>query len=107
MSRLRSYYHGRIQDSTFELNLAPMLDVLTVLITVLLVSFQSIRLGILDGLIPQPVLTALEKDRKTTERQLTIAVKMNPKTGFTIDVTEGSKPRKIEVPNVDGKMDLV
>jgi biopolymer transport protein ExbD len=105
---LRSYYHGRIQDSTFEINLAPMLDILTVLITVLLVSFQSVRLGLLDGLIPQPVLNALEQDRKKTDRQLQIAVKMNPKTGFVIDVTEtGKKPTKIDIPNIAGKMDLV
>lgn len=107
MSSLRTYYHERIQDSTFELNLAPMLDVLIVLITVLLVSFQSVRLGILDGLIPQPVLTALEKDRKKNEREVQIAVKMNPKNGFTIDVIEtGKKAQKIEVPNITGKMDL-
>ena len=106
MSRLRTYYHERIQDATFEINLAPMLDVLTVLITVLLVSFQSIRLGLLDGLIPQPVLSALLEDRKKTERQLQIAVKMNPKIGFVIDVTEFGKPRKIDIPNLDGRLDL-
>jgi biopolymer transport protein ExbD len=94
-------------DSTFELNLAPMLDMLTVLITVLLVSFQTIRLGILDGLIPQPVLTALQNDRKKTDRELHVAVKMAPKTGFVIDISEtGKKANKINVPNVAGKMDL-
>ncbi len=105
---MRTYYHERTEDSSFDLNLAPMLDMLTVLITVLLVSFQSIRLGILDGLIPQPVLHALEQDRKNTERELQIAVKMAPRAGFVIDVTEtGKKTRKIDVPNLRGKMDLV
>ena len=108
MGRMRTYYYERMQDSTFELNLAPMLDVLTVLITVLLVSFQSVRLGLLDGLIPQPVLNALEQDRKKEERAVTVAVKMDPKTGFTIDITEtGKKPTKIEIPRVDGKWDLI
>ncbi len=105
---LRTYYHERVQDSTFELNLAPMLDMLVVLITVLLVSFTSVRLGLLDALIPQPVLKALEEDRKKTDRQVHITVKMNPKTGFIIDVSEtGKKSNKIEVPNVEGKMDLL
>jgi len=108
MSRLRTYYHERIQDSTYDINLAPMLDVLIVLITVLLISFQTVRLGILDALIPQPVLQALENDRKKTERQVSIIVKMNPKTGFTIDVSEtGKRSNKIDVPNQGGKMDLV
>ncbi len=104
----RAHVRERIEDSTFELNLAPMLDMLTVLITVLLVSFTSVRLGILDGLIPQPVLTALEKDRQNKDREVQVTVSMSPTVGFTLEVTESNKkPVKIQIPNVSGKMDLV
>jgi len=96
----------RLHDSTFELNLAPMLDMLVVLITVLLVSFTSIRLGVLDGLIPQPVANAVEEDRKKTDREFSVAVSVSPKTGLVIIVKNNGKEDKQAIPNVDGKLDV-
>ncbi|MGE3975831.1 MAG: biopolymer transporter ExbD [Bdellovibrionales bacterium] len=101
-----SHVKERLHDSTFELNLAPMLDMLVVLITVLLVSFTSIRLGVLDGLIPQPIANAVEEDRKKTERTFSVAVSVSPKSGFVVTVKENGKENKHTIANVDGKFDF-
>jgi biopolymer transport protein ExbD len=102
-----SHVKERLHDSTFELNLAPMLDMLVVLITVLLVSFTSIRLGVLDGLIPQPVANAIEVDRKKTDREFTVALAISAKNGLTVTAKVDGKETKQVIGNIGDKFDLV
>src|SRR4051812_30217373 len=106
MKRRASY--SRVEDSTFELNLAPMLDMLVVLITVLLVSFTTVKLGLLDSLIPQPVAAAMEKDKNKKERNFSVSLKVNANKTVDILVREDNKKDQvINLASKDGKYDFV
>lgn len=98
--------HDRTEDASFELNLAPMLDMLVVLITVLLVSFTTVKLGILDSLIPQPVTTAMEKDRNKTDREFSLSLAIKNGKELDLAVSEkGQKERHIQITPVKNNFD--
>lgn len=54
----------RADDVTFEINLAPMLDVIVNLIPMLLLSVVFVRLVIIETPVPQPIQAAMEQDKK-------------------------------------------
>jgi len=97
----------KVEESTYDINLAPMLDMLVVLITVMLVSFTSIKLGLLDGLVPQPVARAMDADKNNKARDLDLQLKAGTKS-IILEVKEkGSSLRKIHIGLKEGKYDLV
>lgn len=98
---------ARAEDATFELSLAPMLDMLVCLITVLLVSFTTMKLGVLDTSVPQPVAQALEKDRDRKDRQITFELSLTGKKTADVLVKENGRLRsKVEIAAKGDSFDL-
>ena len=64
MGRRRLVLKQRIEDSTFDLNLAPMLDIMVSLIPMMLLSVAFAKLVVIDSPVPQPVEQAIEDDKK-------------------------------------------
>lgn len=77
----------RIDDMTFDLNLAPMLDMMVALVPFLLLSVVFIRLVIIESPVPQPVAKAIEKDRKNKDREVNIKMYVDKKRNVSIIVT--------------------
>ena len=55
---------SRIDDSTFELNLAPMLDIIVSIIPMLLLSVVFTRITVIDTPVPQAVEQAVAENTK-------------------------------------------
>lgn len=93
--RMRDSSH----DSTFELNLAPMMDMMVALIPFLLLSVTFMAVMIIDLPLPAAVAKALEEDRNNKDPQVSIELRINPKTGYSLEVTRpGAKGVKQEIP---------
>lgn len=95
----------RASDSTFDLNLAPVLDIIVSVVPMLLLSVAFIQVKMIETPIPQVVAQAIEDNRKKNE--LTITLEMSKKDGFTFVLKEGDKKeQKVRVALTNGQFDL-
>lgn len=97
----------RVEDSSYELNLAPMLDMMVALVPFLLLSIAFVRLVVVETKIPQPVAKALQEDRDKKKRDVNIRMEVSAKKGVTILIAQkGKKKKKIAVPLKEGNFDV-
>ena len=91
----------RVEDSSYELNLAPMLDMMVALVPFLLLSIAFVRLVVVDAKIPQPVAKAIKEDRDKKKRTVNVSMEISGKNGV-----KGKKTVKTHVPLLEGKFDV-
>lgn len=88
----------RQSDSTFEINLAPFLDIIVAVVPLLLLSVVFVEIKMIETPVPQVVQQAMEKDQKDDEPAANFNLKVDKKTGLTIEVAEkGKKPYNIVI----------
>lgn len=105
MGRRRLVLKQRIEDSTFDLNLAPMLDILVSLIPIMLLSVAFARLVVIDSPVPQPIEKAIEDDKK--ERSVVLRLHLYNNKTAKLDVTDKQgKTSSISFSTKEGKFDL-
>ncbi len=105
MGRRRLALKQRIEDSTFDLNLAPMLDIMVSLIPMMLLSIAFAKLVVLDAPVPQPVANAIENDKK--ERSVILKLHLyNNKTAKLDIIDKGGKLSSISFATKEGVYDL-
>jgi biopolymer transport protein ExbD len=84
-------------DSTFELNLAPMLDIIVSIVPMLLLSVAFVHVTVIDTPVPQAVEKAIaaanEKNKETTQVTLSIS----KSDGFTYTVTDHGETKEHKV----------
>jgi biopolymer transport protein ExbD len=80
------------EEATFELNLAPMMDMLVTIIPFMLLSTVFIQMVMIDTSLPVPVAQALAQDRADQKREVSIVVNMDRKSGFSINVKNPAGP---------------
>ena len=97
------YAKSRASDATFDLNLAPILDIIIAIVPLLLLSVAFVQVKMIDTSVPQVVAEAAQ--RANDKEQATIALKV-AKAGFVIEVTENGKTNPIPVPNKNGQWDM-
>jgi len=98
--RLRRKPNGR-SESTFELNLAPMMDMMVTIIPFMLLSAVFMQLMIIDVPLPQPVAKALEQDRQMKMHEVSVAVNLAKNGVAQVIVTdEKGFSRKFSVAGV-------
>ncbi|MCB0413351.1 MAG: biopolymer transporter ExbD [Bdellovibrionales bacterium] len=85
-------------DSTFELDLSPMLALMVTLIPVMLLATVFVRVTIIETSLPQLVEKAIEEDRNKKDRSITFKVEMDQQKGFDVIAFEG--PRVIYKKNI-------
>lgn len=93
---------SRSEDSTFELNLAPMLDVIVAVIPMLLLSVAFIEVNQLDTPIPESVQKVIDKQAGEKVPSLTLQLS---KAGAEFKLSEGTTDRKFNVTFENGKID--
>ena len=95
---------SRSTDATFDLNLAPILDIIVSIVPLLLLSIAFVQVKMIDTSVPQVVAEAAQKANEKTET--TVALKVSKNKGFTIEVTKDGKMVPTEVPNKNNAWDM-
>lgn len=93
----------RKSDATFDLNLAPFLDIIVSVIPMLLLSVAFIQIKMIETPIPQVVAEKIASNEKPVP--VTLGLVAN-KTGFVIEINERGKVRKQTIPLKEGKLDF-
>ncbi len=105
MRTLRVRDHS--SESTFDLNLAPMMDMLVSIIPFMLLSATFMQIMLINIPLPAPVLQALAQDRAKTEREVSVRVNMDGKAGFVLEVTDlNNKTVKTPIPKAGTEYDF-
>lgn len=96
----------RVTDSTFDINLAPFLDIIVSVVPLLLLSVVFVEVKMIDTPVPQVVQQAIEKDSKDPDPEVTLNLRAANNHAYTIEVTpKGAKTNLIQIPAIDGKFD--
>jgi biopolymer transport protein ExbD len=103
--RRRLILKQRIEDSTFDLNLAPMLDIMVSLIPMLLLSIAFARMVIIESNVPQPVEQAIENDKKDKTVLLKLHLFNNKTARIDVVDPKGAKS-SISIATAAGLYDL-
>ena len=104
--RLRTI-RQRVEDSSYDLNLAPMLDMMVALVPFLLLSIAFVRLVVVETKVPQPVAKAIQEDRDKKDREVNIHMKIDIKKGVSLLIKQkGSKTKTINVALKEGSFDV-
>jgi biopolymer transport protein ExbD len=80
------FKRSRTTDSTFELNLAPVLDIIVAIIPMLLLSVAFVQVKMIEAPTPQVVNEKTVKEPPKPET--VISLKVSKKTGFAFEVTD-------------------
>lgn len=97
-------FRSRIEDATFELNLAPMLDIIVSIIPMLLMSVVFVQIMIVETPIPQAVEKAMVQNEQKNDVQIQLSVSKT--NGFRLVVTDNGKQREKSIPLKDQALDL-
>lgn len=95
------------RESTFELELAPMLALFVSLIPMLLLNAQFTKMAIVDAPVPQVVLNPRAAEAKPEKApSVNVYVYANAKEGIKIVLKKDNSESEIKIPNKDGILDL-
>ncbi len=94
----------RSQDATFDLNLAPILDIIVSVVPLLLLSIAFVQVKMIDTSVPQVVAEAIQRANDKTET--TVALKISKLKGFTFEVLKAGKMTPVTVGNKGTTWDL-
>ena len=91
---------SRASDATFDLNLAPILDIIVSIVPLLLLSVAFVQVKMIDSSVPQVVAEAAQRANEKSEA--VFALKISKLKGFTLEVTKDGKMDPVPVPNKNG-----
>lgn len=97
---------SRASDNTFDLNLAPVLDIIVSVVPMLLLSIAFLDVKMIETPVPQVVQKAIDNLEKKETTEITLA--LSKTKGFVFTVTDqGRKAKEVVVAMMkDGNMDL-
>ncbi len=97
-------FKARVDDSTFDLNLAPMLDIIVSIVPMLLLSVVFVQITVVETPIPQAVEKAMIEQEKKDEIQISLHI--SKATGFRLTVTDKGQSRDKNIALKAGLLDL-
>ncbi len=95
----------RLSDSTFEINLAPFLDIIVSVVPLLLLSVVFVEIKMLETPVPQVVDQIIEREQKDPNPKVTLNLRVDKQKGFVFEITDGGATRSQTVPLKDGNLD--
>ena len=95
----------RTSDSTFDLNLAPILDIIVSIVPLLLLSMAFIQVKLIEVPVPQIVAEAMQRADKKSETSVTLRV--SEKKAFKFEVTKSGETKDFIVPSKEGQFDFL
>jgi biopolymer transport protein ExbD len=78
----------RAGDSTFDLNLAPVLDIIVSIVPMLLLSVAFVQIKMIEAPTPQVVLE--QKSQQPPKPETTITLRVSKKSGFEFAISDVS-----------------
>jgi biopolymer transport protein TolR len=96
----------RSTDATFEINLAPFLDIIVSVVPLLLLSVVFVEVKMIETPVPQVVQEIIDKEQKDPDPEVVLTLKVDKLAGFTFDVREKGNSKQITVPVKEGKLDF-
>lgn len=97
---------SRSNDATFELNLAPFLDIVVSVIPMLLLSVAFIQIKMIETSIPQVVAQKIAEQKKNEKVPVSVTLEANRITGYTFILNENGSSKKTNLALKDGKFDF-
>ncbi len=88
MRKLR--FRDSSADATFDLNLAPMLDMFVSIIPFMLLAATFLQLMLINAPLPAPVAQALQQDRDKKEKEFSIKVDLLASRQIVIETRTAS-----------------
>lgn len=95
----------RKSDATFDLNLAPFLDIIVSVIPMLLLSVAFLQIKMIETPIPQVVAEKIAAQDKN-EIKVNLSLTASKSKGFVFDITNQGKKSKEVIPLKEGKLDF-
>ena len=102
---MRKGFSNRVEDSTFELNLAPMLDIIVSIIPMLLMSLAFVQVAMIETPIPQAVEKAMAAQNEKKD-QVQVSLHFSNKEGFKLTVLDKGATKETVVALKDSKLDM-
>lgn len=90
----------RIDDSTFDLNLAPMLDIIVSIIPMLLLSVVFVEITVIDTPIPQAVEQAVAAANEKNKDVIQVRMAVAQDRAVTITIVDHGATKEYSVPGV-------
>lgn len=97
--------HRRKSDATYDLNLAPFLDIIVSIIPMLLLSIAFVQVKMIETSIPQVVAQKIQEQKEQNTPKVNVALKVT-KAGFGLVVNNNGKTNELKVALKDGKYDF-
>lgn len=94
----------RASDSTFDLNLAPFLDVIVSVVSLLLLSATFLEVKMIDTTIPQVVENVIQNLNKTENVEVTLQI--SKANGFVFLVDDKGRKSETKVATKNGSLDF-
>lgn len=94
----------RTSDAAFDLNLAPILDIIIAIVPLLLLSIAFVQVKMIDSSVPQVVAEAVQRAQDKSET--TVTLKISKGKGFVFEVSRDGKTNPVTVANKNGQWDL-
>src|SRR3712207_4981564 len=101
----RKNFKQRIDDSTFELNLAPMLDIIVSIVPMLLLSVAFVHVTVIDTPVPQAVEKAMAAQNEKKDA-VQILLHVSKQSGFRFTVNDKGQTKETVVAMKGDKLDL-
>lgn len=95
---------SRVGDATFDLNLAPILDIIVSIVPLLLLSIAFVQVKMIDTSVPAVVAEAAQRANEKSET--TVKLTVSKTKGFVFEVTKDGKTSPTPVANKNGKWDM-
>ncbi len=104
--RMKRRFSRHAGESTFDLNLAPMMDMMVTIIPFLLLSAVFMRMMLIESPLPQSVAQLLQEDRNKKDRDVSISLTLT-KTGDANLIVVDAQGKKVQslIKNVGGHFD--
>lgn len=94
----------RTGDATYDLNLAPILDIIVSIVPLLLLSVAFVQVKMIDSSVPQVVAEAAQ--RANDKSETTVTLKVSKTKGFTFEVSKDGKTSPTNVVNKNNAWDM-
>lgn len=93
---------SRMDDATFDLNLAPMLDIIVAIIPMLLLSVVFVRVTAIDTPVPQVVEQAVAAANEKNKELIQFRMALKSDRSVVITVTDRGQSSEFSVAGVKG-----
>lgn len=96
----------RMEDATFELNLAPMLDIIVSIVPMLLLSVAFVHVTVIDTPVPQIVEKAIAAANEKNKDQVQVVLAVSKQSGFRFTITDHGQTKESVVAMKGAEFDL-